>query len=813
MTKKKTQRSLGFGKKAFQKPDDVFFPGFFWMWNTKLVRETLFAQMDDMVAHGSRAVCIHPYPNAFRPNPRIIKAGLGMSPDYLTDEYLDILSDVIDYAEKIGMVPWLYDEGGWPSGSACGQVYAENPEAFAQRYVAHGEDGQPIVKKQEYDASRSAPYPSITEKGVTETFIRLTHEKFRKRFSRHFGKTLKFTFMDEPDPPYSWPGERLGWTTDFQQEFLSRKGYDITPYLKALLDAPEDCDDDLKRVRIDYEDVCSMLFNERFMIPIRKWCKANGLLSGGHMNGDDNPRYNGISGYAHILRGLRNLDVPGVDVIWRQLYPGKGIDRETQMASAQIIRNGVPDCPNNGPFPKYASSAMHQNGGKYAMAEAFAIYADSLTPDEMKWLLDYNLVRGINLFVFSSYSADNSGARMAGGGPHFGYADPYWPFMKPLFTYAARIGSMLAKGKPVIKTAMLYDIRSIWAGGRDADNALKRHQKMADRLLKNCSDFDFVDDNQIADAAICKDGTLKIGKMRYSAVALPASRWMLASARRKLKRFVARGGLVLKYNELDSAPKTCDVTGSDCIRACRRVCGVSSLYFLCNESRKTAKVHIRLETQSNVVLCDHDTGRFMEMPAVNGEFDYEFPPCGSALFLCDAKADEPFRMRPDGKKLLLKEWLLRPLRRYAIGEKDFEFTDYADVEAKKVALGDWRKELGEEYSGTAVYSTVFDVAESCEAELDLGRVCHCAKVRLNGRALPLKFFGPFRYRVKLRKGKNTLEVTVANALANATSPKYLRDKVYQRFPPRSSYERTAEVFNKSNHESGLYGPVIVTLIH
>jgi len=428
----------------------------------------------------------------------------------------------------------------------------------------------------------------------------------------------------------------------------------------------------------------------------------------------------------------------------------------------------------------------------------------------MKWLVDYMMVRGINLFVFSSYSADNSGGRMVGGGPHFGYADPYWPFMKPFFTYTARVSSMLAQGKPVIGTALLYDMRSIWAGGKDTDNMMRQHFRMAHRLLENCSDFDFVDDEQLANAVICRDGTLKIGCMRYRAVALPKSRWMLSAARRKLRRFAAKGGLVLQYNNIYKAPKTCLVTGSRSIRACRRDSGSSSLYFLCNESRKAVRVHIGLETKSNVVLCDPQTGKFIEQPAVNGEFDFEFPPCGSALFLCNVKADIPFRPQADGKRIALKDWTMRPLKRYAIGENDFEFTEYPDAVAETVELGSWKPVLGDEYSGTALYSTSFECGESCDAELDLGRVCQCASVRLNGHELPLRFFGPFRYDVKLRKGRNTLEVTVANALVSAVSPKYLRDKVLEKFPPRTGYEDRADVFNKSNHESGLYGPVIVT---
>ena len=88
-------------------------------------------------------------------------------------------------------------------------------------------------------------------------------------------------------------------------------------------------------------------FVERYLLPIRDWCRSRGVLSGGHLNGEDVPEKTAEYGHGSVLRSLRAMDVPGVDTIWRQLFPSVA---------------GMPAVTP--PFPRYASSAMHQNGGR-----------------------------------------------------------------------------------------------------------------------------------------------------------------------------------------------------------------------------------------------------------------------------------------------------------------------------------------------------------------------------------------------------------------------------------------------------------------
>ena len=775
----------GFSKENFKTPPPEFSPSFFWLWGGRLSKDALFAEMDDMASHGAKTACIHPYPKAFRPT----MVEVPMEPDFLTDGYFDLYGKVLDHIAGFGGRSWLYDEGGWPSGSACGRVYASDPKRFCERMLAAGGKVVEIAP----NPAVSMPAPSVIEPGATEKFIELAYEPYRARFAHHFGKTIHFAFTDEPGFPNKRRGGRIPWCTDFAERFRERKGYDVMPFCDDLI-AGTNRTEEIAKVRIDYYDVLSSLLRERYFLPIRNWCRKSGILFGGHLNGEDDPRHNISGNYGHALRCLRAMDVPGVDVIWRQLFPGK---------------NG-----RQAPFTKYASSVAHQNGGRYVMSETCAIYGHGMTPAQMKWLVDYQSLRGANLFVFSSYRAHPTGKSIGTPGPCFGPSNPQWPFMRVFFDGLARQCALLAQGNPCVRTAVLYDIRGIWAGGDDTNEAIAKHESTSRELLENQRDFDFVDDDQIAEARILPDGSLEIGAMRYTSVVLPTSRHMLPAAREKLNAFVARGGTVVENGDYSAIPKVCEVYGDGArdIRVAKRTIGGEALYFLVNESESPRHVRVRFAEESPIARADIETGHFVEWPSNRGEFEWNAPGCGSVLLVSGAMADEPAPTAPTGPAIEIgKGWTMSVKSRLFAGPSSLDIVEYQNTPRLTTSLGDWRDLLGEEFSGQVVYRVTFNSPAAGDAVLDLGEVHNCCSVKLNGSDVGTKYAGPYNWRVTLRQGENELEVTVANAPVNALSAPHFRRYVAAAYPPESPYEFRVKVFNVDGHESGLYGPVRVQL--
>ena len=115
-----------FSPEGFLTPSARFYPALAWEWGTPINKEEIVRQLDSFAECKVKKLYIIPEPNDFRP-------GYTMEPDYLTDEYFKMFRFAYEYAADKGMELWLYDEGGWPSGSACGRVIKENPALISKR--------------------------------------------------------------------------------------------------------------------------------------------------------------------------------------------------------------------------------------------------------------------------------------------------------------------------------------------------------------------------------------------------------------------------------------------------------------------------------------------------------------------------------------------------------------------------------------------------------------------------------------------------------------------------------------------------------
>ena len=87
----------------------------FWAINAALDQNRLRRQLDQFRAACFDGVVWHP---RFYPN----------EPPYLGERYLAELSDVILHAKSLGLTFWIYDEDGWPSGTAGGQLLKQYPD-------------------------------------------------------------------------------------------------------------------------------------------------------------------------------------------------------------------------------------------------------------------------------------------------------------------------------------------------------------------------------------------------------------------------------------------------------------------------------------------------------------------------------------------------------------------------------------------------------------------------------------------------------------------------------------------------------------
>ena len=108
------------------------YPVYTWLWNGTITREEIKRQIHDMHAAGIRAFYIIGEPENFRPSTRKTH----LSPEYLSDEYIDLVFYAFETAKEKGMYTWLYNEGGFPSGMVCGKIREQHPELAIKEWVS-----------------------------------------------------------------------------------------------------------------------------------------------------------------------------------------------------------------------------------------------------------------------------------------------------------------------------------------------------------------------------------------------------------------------------------------------------------------------------------------------------------------------------------------------------------------------------------------------------------------------------------------------------------------------------------------------------
>ena len=713
-----------------------------------------------MAEQGMRAVCPHPWPKCFRTK----TMPSAMEPDYLTPEYFDMLKVIAEECRKLGMYCYFYDEGGWPSGYAAGKVRLSDPEGFAPWFVDKDQQFRRIPLPPEGEI----PVADLLNRQAVEKFIGLTHVPAVSAVQEHAGSVFFASFTDEPHFTRTLYGESIPWCKDFEKIFLKRKKYDILPYLKELFAPPaEEETPEVRRARIDYHDVFSQLFVENYFYPLRKFCRQKGMLSGGHVDSDHDLHGAVISGSGHLMRSLRALDLPGIDVIARQIMPGKFIF----------------------PFAKIASSVAKQSGRKAALAEIFAVYGSGITPMQMKYVIDTVMADGINTLVLSGYASSHKNM-LSHLRPHLDPVDPLWKYGYLRNRYIETLGSQLSRGKSCTPVVIYFDQRSFWAGGKFERQAAAELNRLSQTVFNAGSDFDFADDDMLAKAQMV-NGKIKIGRMYYDHLLLPEGALLSPEAAENLER------KNIPLAETDQLESLTGILPPEGVRFVKRIYRGSEILFIFNTSPEEQSVS--LPEKSGFVRIDLTCGETENKFAVEGKVIV--PPFDSVLLVSGQKGQ---RISPPGEVIPLRNLRVKTCEQIICAQNDFKRQKTS--RSLENRIGDWQNTAGRSFSGEISCNYDFELADrNGHLLLRLGRVHYAAEVFLNGRKVGQKLFPPFDFRLKkyLKCGLNHLEIKVANTLANLLTSDETQKLWQEQGVLLSPYEERQRNFEKESLVSGL----------
>jgi hypothetical protein len=598
-------------KNVWVNPPSEYGPEPYFGMNGAVTIESLSKDLDTLKSLGFQAVTA--------------QAGGGMGVTYLSPEYFAFFKQFALEAKKRDMKVWIVDDIGYPSGFAGGRfannklrmqalsigkripvkagesinqtVSADAVAAVAISAVGErtavpikdgsiswtapaGSDSTIAVVEHVFRTSPtksdtnpkhtkddSQPLEDYLDPAATAIYLESTHDGYYKAMPELFGNTILGFRGDEPD--YSISG--LPWTPAFFDTFQRAKGYDIRPYLGAILLSqgggrprataggtartvpvsppsdpafipagpplpPAKLTDAELRAKGDYYDVFSQMFRDGFFKPQGLWCAAHGVEYQVHLNHEE-MEMDLTRSEGDFMRDMKYVEVPGIDTIWHQIWTDTVSD-----------------------FPRLAASASHLYGHPRAFTESFAAYRPQ--PDIMmsRYILNEQFVRGINLIETMFYPATRPGAppRPAPAPaaavvspsatvglpppdrPRSMMRDPGWP---ALMQYSRRLSYVMSMGRPAASVALYIPSSSMWMNDRESDTQFVATEQM---LSERQIDFDII--NQDALVSELKTGpgifeTLSGNKFRV--VVIPSASILSQAELDRLKAFAKGGGKVL----------------------------------------------------------------------------------------------------------------------------------------------------------------------------------------------------------------------------------------------------------------------------
>lgn len=584
------------------------------------------------------------------------------------------------------------------------------------------------------------------------------------------GKALSSVLFDSFEAGYQ------NWTDKLPEHFRQMKGYDLIPFLPALLGQPVSSVPESEAFLRDFRSLVENLIARYYFGTMQRLAHAHGLQV-----------------YAEAQGGPLNPTLCNefVDVPMNEFW--------------------VPDTAPRFTSIKQVVSAANVLGRQIVGAESF-----TAKPEDGRWLAvpanlkkpgDCAFAYGINRLIFHTYTHQPyegiaPGFTLGRYGTHFGRLNTWWPYAGEWITYLSRCQFLLQQGRTVADLCVVFDETSGYPPPKK------------DLELPRGYDYDICYPRHLA-AMTWKDGAFHLPHgPTYRALILP-DKWRadLATLQR-LKEFADAGARVIGQfpvgpfggSELRSAqpqwdklvaslPKqlppratleavlkdagiTPDFSASDTnIVAIHRTTAEGDLYFLSNQSENatTFKGHFRV-AKKMPELWDPVTGQVknatqMEIQGGQMTIPLRLEAAGSIFVVFRHALENPL---PDQKKTPSPQPTLLPIT--GPWEVTFQPGRGAPEKFNWDSLIPWNthNDTGiRYYSGIATYQTKFKLPADFKTAnhpclLQLGKVCDLAEVKLNGVRIGVAWTAPFALEVTghLQPGNNNLEISVANRWVN-----------------------------------------------
>lgn len=277
-------------------------------------------------------------------------------------------------------------------------------------------------------------YISMSDVKATEKFLEVTHENYYKYAGEYFGKGIKAFFTDEPSlMSYTLVKQLMPILPWMPYYPLEFENKYGYPFEQAVCAVLLAKGDCYKKKRCDFWEYISITIENGYFGTIKKWCNEHGLASTGHMLSEETLQDH-IVNYGSLYQCLKAFDWPGIDML------------------GTITEQLMVECV---PFARMISSVADL----YCVGESLSEFSDIKTfyggvcvdISEYYKSVNWHTAMGINNFV-SIYSFKDAN--------HNSFASKD---IRALNEYTARLNKMMREGKRLSEVAVLYPDSSMWA--------------------------------------------------------------------------------------------------------------------------------------------------------------------------------------------------------------------------------------------------------------------------------------------------------------------------------------------------------------
>lgn len=617
------------------------------------------------------------------------------------------------------------------------------------------------------------------------------------------------------------------WCDDMAEQFKQRRGYALEPYLpfilfklnkrlthtgaqstESIITLSPQAQDEINRVRYDFETTRLELFNERFLHTFIDWCRKNNVKS----------RVQAYGREYYTLESAMLSDIPECET-WIRDDIGGDLPENT-FKTGRAYR----------PVNKFVSSAARLTGKRMISCEEITNtdLVFNATLEKIKIAGDQSNLSGVTHSILHGFNHSPREAPFPGWvryGTFFSERNTWWPYLKKWISYKARLSAVFQDSEMQSDIAIMFPLADLWS-----EVGLQYQQvpqivypayanNIWESVHQNGSGCDYINENILQKCSF-SNGRLRYNTRSYKVLLMPEMESIAPETPGLLRKFAAAGGQVIFigkepvktfgkqkaeagnqkiqsdiqllkkafpgnvrffpapkeniidwYAQLQSEFKITPFVKFDKpvshVSQVHYKTGEADIFFICNYHREkahefTATFNVK---NKNAWLWDPETGK-----------KYLYPYQG-------AKNNLRISLHPAQSMLIVftndTKGGLYPFSKVA-GKQPFTLEGPWDVTLEKVdeqprktefkKLIDFKEDPElQSFAGVILYEKQFQINDPGNYHsLDLGKISGISEVEVNGQSLGCKWYGRHIYDFEqaLKGGSNTVKIKVTTTLGN-----------------------------------------------